>query len=194
MYPIGPGKRRGDVAAVRASGLAGHPARVMLAGHACTYLVRAGRTPSGSVLLSLQVDPLEGNTITRDDLVAVPAQRLAAAAVWAGLVAPEDDQGGPEDEAVDWSKFERPAPAKTGRPVERGPEHYAEVAKVTRSAWLDGLVARDEVAARWSVAGQTADRWIRTARQMGLVGTFAEVRAQRASGAPTGKDGDGVEP
>lgn len=191
IYPVTAGQKRGDVAEVWASTAPGYPAEVALAGYGCTYLVRAGRTPSGSVLLSLRVEPLEGNTLTDYDL-AVPVRRLAAAAVRAGLVAPEDDHGGPEDEAVDWSRIARPEQAKTGRPVERGPEHYAEVAGVTRSAWLDGLAARDEVAARWTVAGQTADEWIRTARRMGLVGTYAEVKAQRTSGAPTGKGGDGV--
>lgn len=192
MYPIGPGKKRGDVAGVRGTGEAGYPAMVMLAGHACTYLVRAGRTADGSVLLSLRVDPLEGNTITREDLAAVPVQRLAAAAVWAGFIYPADDyQGDPAAVEVDWSSFARPEPARTGRPVERGPEHYAEVAGVARAAWMDGISARDQIAERWDKEPQTADRWIRTARQMGLLETHAEVRAWRASGAPTGTDTGG---
>lgn len=190
IYPTGPGQRRGDVARVDAGG-GEHPATVYLCGYGARYRVRAARTPEGSALLSVLIEPLGDAPLTGEDL-AVDPQRLAAAAVWAGAILPGDDHGpiGGEPEQLDWARFARPEPRKVGRPVERGPEHYAEVAQVARAAWLDRRPARDEIAARWQVAGQTADRWIRTARELGLLESYAEVRARRGA-PPVRGEGDG---
>lgn len=206
LYPIAPGSRRGDVASVRGGG-GEYPATVMLAGHACTYGVRAGRTEAGeSVLLSLRVDPLEGNTITKGDLSVIPTQRLASAAVWAGAIWPGDDHGPDEGETeVDWSRFSQPEQGrKAGRPVERGPEHFGKVAKLARAAWSEpaamsardvianpghelhrGLVERLGLDCDWLVNSQTADKWIRQAQRLGLLESYAVVRSRVGGGAPT---------
>lgn len=144
--------------------------RVFLAGHTCSYLVRAGRTLKGPVLLALQLEPLDGGQITAEDLRAISVKRLAAAAV--PFVHPEDDQVPRADPGeFDWSKFakpEKPERKAAGRPPEYGPEHYKEVGEVARQARADtGGSARHAIAERWRIAPSTADKWMRKARELG---------------------------
>lgn len=190
-----PGERYGDVREVRAQANSPRSALVYLAGHTCAYEVRAGRTLAGPVLLDLRIAPLEqGGQITADDLHSVPVRRLAAAAVEAGLVAPQDDEV-PSDEPTDfdWSRFaqpEKPERRRAGRPPAHSPEHYAQVAAVARQARASGESARRRIGERWTVSQTTADKWMRQARDLGLL----ELHQTRASGAPTGQDGGGVAP
>lgn len=171
---IPPGYRCGQVQAVRL-GTGPRPARVFLAGHPCAYEVRAGRTADGPVLLDLRVCPLEdGAPITADMLKSIPARRLAAAAIHAGALFAEDDHAPePVPEELDWSRWSEPERPKSrgpgGRPRVHGPEHYAEVAEVARSARAARDSARKWIAAKWFVSETTADKWMREARRLGLL-------------------------
>lgn len=171
---IPPGMRLGEVQEVRIGGRP-RPARVYLAGHPCVYEVRAGRTADGPVLLDLRVCPLEdGQPITTGMLKSVPVRRLAAAAINAGGLLPEDDQAPePEPEELDWSRWRAPERPKSrgpgGRPVVYGPEHYAAVAEVARAARAARESARKWIAKRWTVSESTAEKWMREARGLGLL-------------------------
>ncbi|WP_157127681.1 hypothetical protein [Rhodococcus sp. YL-1] len=184
-----PGERRGDVRSVHASGTPGRPAYVELAGHNCGYEVRAGRTIGGPVLLDLRVVPLDGGQITADDLHAIPVRRLAAAAVELGLVFPSDDavpDTGPSE--VDWSRFsqpEKPTRRRAGRPPTHSPEHFAQVADLARQARASGQSARRAIAERWTVGQPTADKWMRQARELGLLELHTASAAAVRGGAPT---------
>lgn len=169
-YPIQPHQLRGDVAAIQDGPSRSLPVRVFLAGHTCSYLVRAGRTLKGPILLALQLEPLDGGNITAEDLRAISVKRLAAAAV--PFVHPEDDEVPRTDPGeFDWSKFakpEKPERKVAGRPPEYGEKHYAEVAEIARQARADtGGSARHAIAARWHIAPSTADKWMRKARELG---------------------------
>lgn len=176
-----PGVQFGDVGPVRV-GSGPRPVTVYLHGHPCAYEVRAARTPDGPVLLDLRVVPLEhGDPLPADLLRALPVRRLAAAAVQFGT----SDNWTPEPvpvEELDWSRFARPE-RRIGRPA-HGPDHYAEVAEAARAARAAGESARRAIAERWTVAEQTADKWMREARRLGLL-----ERYRRSPGAPTGPDG-----
>jgi len=178
-----PGVQFGDVGAVRTR-RGPRPVTVHLHGHPCAYEVRAARTPDGPVLLDLRVVPLEdGDHLPPDLLRAIPIRRLAAAAVQQGVSdnwLPEPDSAEPEE--LDWSRFRRPE-RRIGRPA-HGPEHYAEVAEAARAARAAGESARRVIAERWTVAEQTADKWMREARRLGLLEHY-----RRSPGAPTGQGG-----
>lgn len=196
-YPIQPGQKRGDVAVIRDGPSRGLPVRVFLAGHPCSYLVRAGRTPTGPVLLALQVEPLEGGIITAEDLRGIPVTRLAAAAV--PFVHPADDQVPRADPGeFDWSRFakpEKPERKAAGRPPTHGPEHYAEVAEIARQARANKESARHAIAARWTVAQSTADKWMRHARALGLLelhtAPASRDQAEQAEGGASAATGSG---
>lgn len=168
-----PGARYGQVQAVRhASGP--RMARVFLHGHPCVYEVRAARTPDGPVLLDMRVTPLEdGGQVTADTLKSIPVRRVAAAAIGAGAFSPDDDLLPPDEpEELDWSRWrepEKPKRKRAGRPPVYGPEHYAEVAEVARTARASGKSARRAIAERWSMSETTADKWMREARRLGLL-------------------------
>lgn len=193
-----PGERRGDVRSLRACGTPGRPAYVELAGHSCGYEVRAGRTVGGPVLLDLRVVPLDGGQITADDLHSIPVRRLAAAAVAAELVFPEDDalpDTGPTE--VDWSRFnqpEKPERRRAGRPPTHGPEHFAQVAELARQARASGQSARRAIAERWTVGQPTADKWMRQARELGLLELHTASAAAIRGGAPTDSSAGEVAP
>lgn len=160
-----------------------------LAGHTCAYEVRAGRTIAGPVLLDLRVVPLDGGQITADDLHSIPVRRLAAAAVAVGLISPSDDavpDSNPRE--VDWSRFnqpEKPERRRAGRPQTHGPEHFAQVAELARQARASGQSARRAIAERWTVGQPTADKWMRQARELGLLELHTASAAAVRGGAPT---------
>lgn len=193
-----PGERRGDVRSVRGVVGSPRPVHVTLAGHNCTYEVRAGRTIGGPVLLDLRVVPLDGGQITADDLHAIPVRRLAAAAVELGQVFPEDDalpDAGPIE--VDWSRFnqpEKPARKRAGRPPTHGPEHFAQVAELARQSRASGKSARRAIAERWTVGQPTADKWMRQARELGLLELHTASAAAVRGGAPTDSSAGEVAP
>jgi hypothetical protein len=193
-----PGERRGDVRSLRACGTPGRPAYVELAGHSCGYEVRAGRTVGGPVLLDLRVVPLDGGQITADDLHSIPVRRLAAAAVMGGLVFDKDNalpDTGPTE--VDWSRFnqpEKPERRRAGRPPTHGPEHFAQVAQMARQARSAGQSARRAIAEHWTVGQPTADKWMRQARELGLLELHTASAAAVRGGAPTDSSAGEVAP
>jgi hypothetical protein len=169
----------GEVAGAQ-GGVGELPATIRLRGHAATYHVRVGRTIDGPVLLGLRIDPDPGYEITGADLKQIPAQRLAAAALPLGVNPDDDFEPEIHFTVVDFENFATPEsagsgtrPAKTtvGHPFVHGRDHYVEVAKLAVQARAGripardgGLSARAAIAKKWNVTPQTADRWMRTAR------------------------------
>lgn len=209
VHPVAPGQARGAVVATRKCA-GSYPAVVFLAGHRCSYRVRAGRTVNGPVLLGLQVESLDDGPITSEDLHAIPARRLAAAAVQMGCVHPGDDElqprstppaGTDDGSPPGWSDEEtlelfvrswgggrsgtpdEPEPRRAGRPPVYGPEHYAQVAEVATQARAAGMSARRAIAKRWTVAPSTADTWMAKARGLNLLERREGARPQPGSGA-----------
>jgi hypothetical protein len=84
----------------------------------------------------------------------------------------------------------KPLRGRTGRPVERGPEHLAQVAKVYRDAFRAGERPTKVVAETWKVSRTTAAKWVARAREAGLLGPTTQ---RRAGGVPI-EDRPGREP
>jgi hypothetical protein len=70
---------------------------------------------------------------------------------------------------------------RTGRPVERGPEHLAQVAKVYVDAYRAGQHPTKAVGQTWQVSRTTAAKWVARARDVGLLGATSP---RRAGGVP----------
>jgi hypothetical protein len=70
---------------------------------------------------------------------------------------------------------------RTGRPVERGPEHLAQVAKVYTDAHLASLPPTRAVAEEWTVSRSTAAKWVARAREARLLGP---TEPRKAGGVP----------
>ena len=95
-----------------------------------------------------------------------------------------------------WGRVERsvasakPRRGRTGRPVERGPEHLAQVAEIYRKAFRAGERPTKVVAERWKVSRTTAAKWVARAREAGMLGATTQ---RRAGGVPI-EDRPGREP
>jgi hypothetical protein len=70
---------------------------------------------------------------------------------------------------------------RTGRPIERGPEHLAQVAKVYAHAYRAGQRPTEAVRQEWQVSKTTAAKWVARAREAGLLGPTTQ---RRAGGVP----------
>ncbi len=71
-----------------------------------------------------------------------------------------------------------------GRPRLYGPDHYAKVAEFYRTAWRAGRAPTTAVAKRWRVEPSTAAKWVKRAREEGLLGETTPGKA----GEPSGSD------
>jgi transposase-like protein len=108
----------------------------------------------------------------------------------------------PEGEAVTAARFKKipvallirlavsPAPHVAGAAAHVAPdpaalraraystEHLCAVAAVYRFALSQGVAPRDVIAAHFDVSTKTVDRWLRRARERGVLGGYAEERAE----------------
>lgn len=150
------------------------PVRIRLRGHPFDYLVRAGRTPDGPVLLGLEIRPDDGHVITSQSVQRLPAKRLAAAAAKL-VVFPRDDLVGGQLDGPDFENYARPdqpqreTSGRRGRPVLYDDAHYRAVAEEARRARAEGSSARAAIAKRFHTSEPNADRWMRAARARGLL-------------------------
>lgn len=70
-----------------------------------------------------------------------------------------------------------------GRPPLYGRDHYAKVAEFYRAAWRAGRAPTTAVAKRWQVEPSTAAKWVKRAREEGLLGETVPGKAGEQPGA-----------
>lgn len=188
-----PPRNKGDVATIdRVAGERGdmYGIRVALHGHTHRYVVRVASGTNGPRLVDLQIQSDSDATITPDVLRAIPSRRLAhAAAQWAHV---RDGLFGflRLDEATrealyekypdDPEEFDRAA-AEAVAALKSRPEastargklddaHYRRVAEHVSKATAAGKTRKD-IAPELKTTVPTLDRWIREAKERGLLGT-----------------------
>ncbi len=145
------------------------------------------------------LDALSVEPLTASLLRSIPVMRLVTQArrerydASGGEIVETIDGGGdlPIGESLAASLREQSdswSERRPGRPVELGPQHYREVAKVYSSAHASGGAPLVAVQEHWHVSRPTASRWVAEARAQELLPATGRGRAKGNAGLLKGKD------
>jgi hypothetical protein len=148
-----------------ASGPGGSTIRSLPGWEGWTFDVTPGTVAGIPAVTAIKVTAPEGEPVTAGKFKRIPVALLIRLAV----------DRSPHVAGV--AARVAPDPARL-RARPGSPEHLAAVVTLYRFALSQSVPPRDAIAAHFDVSTKTVDRWLSRARESGVLGSYAEERAQ----------------